>query len=323
MTRNNIAEIRRSQKMDQDELAKKLNVTKTYLSSLENSADINKIMLYKIAAELNTTERRIFDFSDRKRTKPNFNPHLEAFWVQGRQAHDCIDKSNRVMIIDKQLCCLDKNLSECIAPIRDIMYLRLFDVYCLLDFADDISTTEKVADMALMFAAGLAGAEFYICATILDKRADIIQSFVNGLNNVKEKRGGKDGFNNIKIIREQHGLTQTALAQKSKITLSTLRLIESKNFCSDVHLKSAKKIAKALACDFTDLFSEVPKDIYNIQAKQAGSEIKKGNDISELVNALDRNISNPELCVRDIIAYLNWLSANETGQAMNIRFTLT
>ena len=322
MATNNIAEIRRSQKMEQTELAKKLNVTMNYISTLENKKEINGITLHRISEAINTTECRIFDFSDRKRTKPDFNPHLEAFWVQGCQAHDYLDEPNRIMLVDRLLCGLDKELSESIAPIREIMYLHLFDVYCLMDYADDTKTTESITDMELMFACGVLGADFFLCAAILDKRVDIIQSFINGLVNTKEFRGGKEGYNNIPKIREQNGLTQTALAEMSKITLSILRLIESKNHCSDVHLKSAKKIARALDCEITDLFSNTPKDIYNIQAKSAGIKLRKAYDTFELQKSLDRDKDSIAFCVRDIIGFLNGIKAKDTEQFTMIQYDL-
>lgn len=321
--RNNIAEIRCSQKMTQSELAQKLNVSKNYISSIENDKDINQITLYKIARAIHTTEKRIYDFSDRKRTKPDFNPHMEAFWVQGCQARGYIDKQYQVSIVDRLLCRLDEDeIGKTLSPISDLKNLQLYDIYCLYPFVDDIKTSDKASDVSLMFASGVIGIDFSICVALMDKRSDIIQSFINGLTNANETRGGKDGYNNIKIIREQAGLTQIALAQKCEITLAILRQIESKKYCSDVHLKKAKEIAEALDCEFTDLFSKTPKDIYNVQAKKAGAAFRNTYNTTALQKALLRDKDQIDLCVRDIIAFLNIMKSKKIKQSEKLQFTL-
>ena len=302
---NNIAEIRNSLRMTQAEFAEKLGVNKTYISTLENKKDINKITLHKIAKILKTTENRIFDFSNRGRTKPNFNPHMEAFWTQGCQACEYFSEEERRALVDKQLSQLDERFEVNIGTINRIMNLGRYEVYCLIDRINDACTTEALGVLELLFAAGLAGAEFFVCAALMDNRIDIIQSFFNGVIGKKETRGGKDEVNNLKTIREQKGITQTALAKQCGVPLMTLRLIESKGRCSDVLLPKAKKIARQLNCEFTDLFSSAYKDIYNIQAKAAGKRFKKVSNAAKLIEVLETHQNSVELSVRDIVAFLN------------------
>ena len=319
--KNNIAEIRLSQKIDQLQLAKLLNVTKNYISSLENRSDINRITLYRVAKVLNTTEHRIFDYSDREREKPTFNPHMEAFWVEGSQARVKLSASYSVLFVDRLICNLDKEQNESFAPIRDVKLL-IPDLYCLVNYANDGKTKESSAEVELAFAGGLVGAEFFLCAALLDKRSDIIFSFFKGLSDTKEFKKGKDGYNNIKTIREQIGLTQSALANKCKINLSSLRLIEKKNYCSDVHLKSAKRIAKVLGCDLSDLFSVLPNDLYNVRAKQTAISLSKKYNTLDLREALWRDMNDIRLCIRDIIGFLNWINAKEIGREDHVKFML-
>ena len=65
------------------------------------------------------------------------------------------------------------------------------------------------------------------------------------------------------------------------------------------------KIVKVLKCDFTDLFSPVPKDMYNIQAKKTGIRLRKEYDTHELKVNLEKDTGNLGFCVRDILAFLN------------------
>lgn len=302
---NNIAEIRKSLRMTQFELANKLGINQTYLSTLENKKEINGITLHKIAKVLNTTEKRIFDFSDRSRTKPSFNPHMEAFWTQGCQAREYLSKEERIKYIDIQLGQIDKETAISSSVINRIMNLGRFIVYCLLDYIDDTHTKEKITDLELLFAAALAGADFFLCVAIMENRIDIIQSFINGLTGTKETRNKEREVNNTKTIREQEGISRLELARVSHVPLQTIKLIESKNQCSDTHLPNAKRIAKHLNCEFTDLFYPIHKDIYNIQAKAAGKNFKKADNVTELVEALKCHRDSVELSVRDIVAFLN------------------
>lgn len=298
---NNIAEIRRSQKLSQNDLARILNVNKTYISTLENAADIGGMMLNRIAKALNTTVNRIFDFSDRKRTKPDFNPHMEAFYIQGKQARAFLNNSERLDFIKKQLRLLEKPVSESVDPLRDFMSLPNYEMYCLQDYANDIKTNETIPNLELMFSLGVADADFFLCVALLDQREDIIQAFVRGLTNKKESLNGPVNYNNIKLLREQSGITQMELAKRSKVSINTIRLIEKKARCSDTLLGSAKKIAKAFDCDFFDLFSHEYKDIYTISAKKAGHQIKKHINATLLLSNLERNRGKITLCVRDIL----------------------
>ena len=84
----------------------------------------------------------------------------------------------------------------------------------------------------------------------------------------------------------------------------TFNPIKGKNHF-DTHLPNAKRIAKHLNCEFTDIFSPMHKDIYNIQAKAAGKSFKNGDNATELIEALNRHRDSVELSVRDIVAFLN------------------
>lgn len=329
MRNNNIAKIRSSLRMSQKDLARKLGLYDiTYISTLENKEEIKGITLYRIARVLYTTGGRIFDLSDRDKEKPDFNPHLEAFYSQGISARKYLSPKDRVVCVDRLLCGLLEEESKSIAPIRDILYRDLFELFCLPDLVKDTNTTENIADMELMFAAGLVNFRFYISryflnVAMLDKRQDIIQSFMEGLKNIKGVRGNEKEYNNVKTIREQYGLSQKELAEKSDVSIKTFRLIEYCDRCSNVHLNNAKKIADALKCDFTDLFSNAPKDRYNIEAKRAGTSFRNHRDFntSDLQEALDRDMGDVSLCIRDIIASFNLIDAKLLGESKSIRFS--
>ena len=84
----------------------------------------------------------------------------------------------------------------------------------------------------------------------------------------------------------------------------TFNPIKGKNHF-DTHLPNAKRIAKHLNCEFTDLFSSSYKDIYNIQAKAAGKRFKKVSNAAKLIEVLETHQNSVELSVRDIVAFLN------------------
>ncbi|GIN88660.1 hypothetical protein J6TS2_50460 [Heyndrickxia sporothermodurans] len=61
MNNNNIASIRKSKKITQSELAKKLNINRSYLSEIENGkAKPSVRMLERIAAELGVSVKDFF-----------------------------------------------------------------------------------------------------------------------------------------------------------------------------------------------------------------------------------------------------------------------
>lgn len=321
MRSNNIAEIRKSLRIDSKEFANRLGISIPYLSTLENKAEISDHTLYRVVKELNTTKHRIFDFSDRKRTKPDFNPHLEAFWTQGCEARNHLNVENQIKYTDRILCGLSEDFSSNgFVPISEIYFLNLFNLYCLNDLADDIKTTESLMDMQVLFAAGLAGADFCFCAAVLDKRSDIIQSFYDGLCKTVVPFSKSNAYNNIRTIREQMGLTRKDLAKKINTSENVLCFLESKIQCSNVHIDVAKKIAHVFRCDLSDLYSNAQKDLQNIMAKRIGktygSKYGKGN----LKAALERDMGNVTLCVRDIVAFFNFTEARKIGLDRSVQF---
>ena len=294
---NNIDKIRISQHITSEELAQRLGVKS---NSIRIKKEFSKLKLYKYAVALNTTGDRLLD-------KSLSSPHLEAFYLQGCRTRELLSASERIERVDQILNSMtESDFFKSIAPIQFLLAEKDKDAFCLKEYVGDIeNTTETISDMKLMFTAGLMDADFFLCAAILNNRYSIIQSFYNGLCGIKEYRGGKNEFNNIETVRCQLGYSQSFLSDKCDIPQTTLKRIETNERCIDAHLNYAKKIAKVLKCDFTDLFSPAPKDMYNIQARKMGIRLRKEYDTHELKVELEKDARNLGFCVRDILAFLN------------------